>query len=159
MELERDAHSRLSDSAGPTLILNICHTAEQKVVLVSTRGKQFHHCSAPSWWKLFQEKREYWNREKEEARRQEREKETRAAMRPYSLTPKFCGEQTSEKKSWPLSPLKAPSLGCGPNIDPCPFGQFFGKEQEVLVEIEEASLILLEANKIVSTVRIQLEVS
>lgn len=88
LELERDAQNRVSDSAGPNLILNIRHTVEKKAMPVSTRGKKFHQCSAPSQWKLFQEKREYWNREKEELRRrQEREKEIRAGMRPYFLTP------------------------------------------------------------------------
>lgn len=73
-------------------------------------------------------------KQKEETRkRQERQQEIRAAMRPHSLTPRCCEEQQSEKKSclhtMTLPTLNTPSLGYSLNVDPGPSGQLHGKEQ------------------------------
>lgn len=76
MELRKDVHNWLSDSARPTLLVNIFHSVEQKGMPVSTRGKKFHHCSSPSWWMLFQEKRdiETERKKKQEGGRRETER-------------------------------------------------------------------------------------
>ena len=90
------------------------------------------NASAPSWWKLFQEKRE-----KKEARGRQGRERLGLLQNPFLLLLRSCGKQKSEKKlclyTMTFSPWKAPSLEYSPHIDTHPSDQF----KEGLVGVEE----------------------